>query len=195
MHFSHTEMKVSVTSIFSCHSSALPSLYLFFYYNVPCLRRLATGLPPRRPNFSFWSVHVRLVVDKLALKGVSLNIFIFLCQYHSANLHIHLKHVTIIRKTNKTIIFATLHKKKLLSHILNTQRKPIQETWLKYKKRLLKRRKSKGIPRQAEVALGVPGWLRPRIFSTFGTTRVVGRQPNAPAAFSQEKSLVLIYRS
>ena len=44
--------------------------------------------------------------------------------------------------------------------------------------------KSKGIPRQAEVALGVPGRLRPRIFSTFGTTRVVGRQPDAPAAFT-----------
>ena len=26
--------------------------------------------------------------------------------------------------------------------------------------------------------------LRPRIFSTFGTTRVVGRQPKAPAAFT-----------
>jgi len=34
------------------------------------------------------------------------------------------------------------------------------------------------------VALGVPGRLRPRIFSTFGTTRVVGRQPNAPAAYT-----------
>ena len=45
-------------------------------------------------------------------------------------------------------------------------------------------KKCKGIPRQAEVALGVPGRLRPRIFSTFGTTRVVGRQPNAPAAFT-----------
>ena len=44
--------------------------------------------------------------------------------------------------------------------------------------------KSKGIPRQAEVAQGVPGRLRPRIFSTFGTTRVVGSQPNAPAAFT-----------
>ena len=42
----------------------------------------------------------------------------------------------------------------------------------------------KGIPRQAEVAQGVPGRLRPRIFSTFGTTRMVGRQPNAPAAFT-----------
>ena len=44
--------------------------------------------------------------------------------------------------------------------------------------------KSKGIPRKAEVALGVPVRLRPRIFSTFSTTRVVGRQPNAPADFT-----------
>ena len=44
--------------------------------------------------------------------------------------------------------------------------------------------KEKYLPRQAEVAQGVPGRLRPRIFSTFGTTRVVGRQPNAPAAFT-----------
>jgi hypothetical protein len=42
--------------------------------------------------------------------------------------------------------------------------------------------KIKVIPRQAEVAQGVPGRLRPRIFSTFGTTRVVGRQPDEPAA-------------
>ena len=34
------------------------------------------------------------------------------------------------------------------------------------------------------MALGVPGRLRSRINSTFGTTRVVGRQPNAPAAFT-----------
>ena len=34
------------------------------------------------------------------------------------------------------------------------------------------------------MALGVLGTLRPLIFSTFGTTRVVGRQPNAPAAFT-----------
>ena len=44
--------------------------------------------------------------------------------------------------------------------------------------------KGKGIPQQTEVAPGVPGRLRPRIFSTFSTTRVVGRQPNAPAAFT-----------
>jgi hypothetical protein len=34
------------------------------------------------------------------------------------------------------------------------------------------------------VAQGVPGGLKPRIFLTFGTTRVVGRQPYAPAAFN-----------
>jgi hypothetical protein len=47
--------------------------------------------------------------------------------------------------------------------------------------------KSKGILRQAEVALGVPGRLRPRIFSNFGTTRVVGHQPNPLAAFTPEE--------
>jgi hypothetical protein len=44
--------------------------------------------------------------------------------------------------------------------------------------------KSKVVPRQAEVVLGVPGRLMPRMFWTFGTTRVVGRQPNSPAAFT-----------
>jgi hypothetical protein len=42
----------------------------------------------------------------------------------------------------------------------------------------------KFIPQHAEVTQGVPGSLRPRIFLTFGTTRVVGRQPYAPAAFT-----------
>ena len=48
-------------------------------------------------------------------------------------------------------------------------------------------RKGKGLPQQAEVAQGVPGRLTPRIFLTFGTTRVVGRQPYAPAAFTPEE--------
>ena len=34
------------------------------------------------------------------------------------------------------------------------------------------------------MAIGVPGRLRTRIISTFGTTRMVGCQPNAPAAFT-----------
>ena len=44
--------------------------------------------------------------------------------------------------------------------------------------------KGKGLAQQAEVAQGVPGRLRPRIFLTFSTTRVVGRQPYAPAVFT-----------
>jgi hypothetical protein len=44
--------------------------------------------------------------------------------------------------------------------------------------------KSKGLPQEAEVAQGVPSRLRPRIFLTFDTTRVVVRQPCAPAAFT-----------
>ena len=45
-------------------------------------------------------------------------------------------------------------------------------------------KKGKGLPQQAEVAQEVPGRLRPWSFLTFGTTRVVGRQPYAPAAFT-----------
>ena len=42
------------------------------------------------------------------------------------------------------------------------------------------------LPQQADVTEGVPGRLRPRIFLTFGITRVVGRQPYAPDAFIRE---------
>ena len=45
----------------------------------------------------------------------------------------------------------------------------------------------KGLPQQAEVAQGIPGRLRPRIFLTLSTTRVVGRQPYAPAALTPEE--------
>jgi len=44
--------------------------------------------------------------------------------------------------------------------------------------------KGKGIPQQAGVPQGVRGRLRPRIFLTFGTPRVVGSQPYAAAAFT-----------
>ena len=44
--------------------------------------------------------------------------------------------------------------------------------------------KVKVIPQQAEVAQGVQGRLSPRIFLTFGTTRLVGHQPYAPVAFT-----------
>jgi len=45
-------------------------------------------------------------------------------------------------------------------------------------------KKGKGLPQQAEVAQAVPGRLRPRIFLTFGTTRVGGCYSYAPAAFT-----------
>ena len=48
--------------------------------------------------------------------------------------------------------------------------------------------KGKGLPQQADVAQGVRGRLRHRIFLTFGTTRVVGRQPYAPAAFTPRRN-------
>jgi hypothetical protein len=44
--------------------------------------------------------------------------------------------------------------------------------------------KVKVITQHADVAQGVPGRLRPRVFLTFGTTRVVGYQPYALAAFT-----------
>jgi len=36
-------------------------------------------------------------------------------------------------------------------------------------------------------AQGVPGGLRPWIFLTFGTTKVIGHQPYAPTAFTPEE--------
>ena len=44
--------------------------------------------------------------------------------------------------------------------------------------------KGKVLPQQAELAQGVPSSLRPQIISRFGTTKMVGRQPYAPAAFT-----------
>ena len=55
---------------------------------------------------------------------------------------------------------------------------------LKTKRKMSSTMCRKVIPQQAKVAQEVPGRLRPRIFLTFGTTRVVGRQPYAPAAFT-----------
>jgi hypothetical protein len=64
-------------------------------------------------------------------------------------------------------------------HFLNSRMKDVFDTHI-----LQPANKRKGLPHQAEVAQGVPGRLRPRIFLTFGTTSVVGRQPYAPAAFT-----------
>jgi len=50
--------------------------------------------------------------------------------------------------------------------------------------RYIKTIKVKVTPQHAEVAQGFPGRLRRRIFLTFGTSKVVRRQPYAPAAFT-----------
>jgi hypothetical protein len=50
--------------------------------------------------------------------------------------------------------------------------------------KIIKVKVSRNRPGQAQ---GVPGRLRPRIFLTFGTTKVVGRQPYAPVAFTPEQ--------
>ena len=55
---------------------------------------------------------------------------------------------------------------------------------MRYKTNLYVKVKVKVIPQQAEVAQGVPGRLRPLIFFTFGTTRVVDRHPYVPAPFT-----------
>jgi len=54
--------------------------------------------------------------------------------------------------------------------------------------------KCKGLPQQAWTDPGIPGMLRHMIFLTFSTTRVVGRQPYAQAAFTPREILVLNFR-
>jgi hypothetical protein len=73
---------------------------------VPWLRRLVTGLPPRRPGFDPRSIHVRFLVDKVVLGQVfSASTSVFRCQFHSIGAPLH-------GKTKKLIIFITgLHKK------------------------------------------------------------------------------------
>jgi hypothetical protein len=49
--------------------------------------------------------------------------------------------------------------------------------------------KGKGHPHnRPQGSKGIPGRVRPRIFLTFGTTTVVGRQPHAPAAFTPREN-------
>jgi hypothetical protein len=70
-----------------------------------------------------------------------------------------------------------MHARNILSCLFRTDKNAnIYTNWTKVKVNV--------IPQQAEVAQGVLGTLRPRIFLTFGTTRVVGRQPYAPVAFT-----------
>jgi hypothetical protein len=75
---------------------------------VPWLRRLVAGLSPRRPGFDPGSVHVRFVVDKVALGQVPPpppSTSVFPCQFHSIS-------APLRGETKKVIIFVTgLHNK------------------------------------------------------------------------------------
>jgi hypothetical protein len=46
----------------------------------------------------------------------------------------------------------------------------------------------KGLSQEPGMAQGVPGRLRPRIFLTFGTTRVVGRRSDPSYSFLEAES-------
>jgi hypothetical protein len=63
----------------------LAEVRLYLYpWAVPWLRRLAAGLPPRRPGFDPGSVHVGFVVDKVALGRVfPPNSSVLPCQFRS----------------------------------------------------------------------------------------------------------------
>ena len=67
--------------------------------------------------------------------------------------------VTVQNRTHVYMNF--FHHKGLGNHLLQLCPKVVKHPVYRTKK------KSKGIPRQAEVAQGVPGRLRPRIFLTF----------------------------
>jgi len=69
---------------------------------VPWLRRLVASLSGRRPRFVPRSVHVELVVDKLALGQVFLPTFmVFPDRFIPPMFHTHLYlHVALIRMTN-----------------------------------------------------------------------------------------------
>jgi hypothetical protein len=82
-----------------------------------------------------------------------------------------------IKTAGKVQIFS---KFKHLVALIETQRAVMAEEVMTWNFFSLVGRAYKGLPQQAEVPQGVPGRLRPRIFFTFGTTRVVGRQPYVP---------------
>jgi hypothetical protein len=59
-----------------------------------------------------------------------------------------------------------------------------EETYIEGSNETQLKKNSTGAPRQDKVPLGVLGRLKPWIISMFSTTRVVGRQPYTPAAFT-----------
>ena len=94
------------------------------------------------------------------------------CQFFFVSSMCLLVRMTMVDK-NKPVVCCLLTTSVIM---LSEKEKRNRKMWSKGK--------GKGLPQQAEVAQGVPGRLRPRIFLTFGTTRVVGRQPYAPVTFT-----------
>jgi hypothetical protein len=76
-------------------------LLVIWVLAVPWLRRLVPGLSPRRPGFDPRSVHVRFVMDSVALGQVfSPSTWVFSCQFHSTG-------APLQGKTKELIIFVT----------------------------------------------------------------------------------------
>jgi len=61
-------------------TECLTIIYVTFYLEMlrPWHRRLIAGLSPRRPRFDDRSIHVRCVIDKVALGRGFLRVFLFL---------------------------------------------------------------------------------------------------------------------
>jgi len=72
---------------------------LVFYRATPCFRRLATVLSPHRPVINFTPVHIRFVMEKLAMGKVLLRISrVFSRLYNSSTTRTHTSFVYHLRR-------------------------------------------------------------------------------------------------
>jgi hypothetical protein len=110
---------------------------------------------------------------------------------HTNQLHVSATHMTIFRVTTRILtqfyVHMTLHRSKFF--ITKPTDALIFFPNLFSQNKFGKKSASVGFVIKVKVTpttghKGVPGRFRPRIFLTFGTTRVVCRQPHAPAAFT-----------
>jgi hypothetical protein len=108
-----------------------------------------------------------------------LYIYIVTFKLHFLFIYLVIPFIVIPAKPNFDVPRCTIHVTHTLRHTC-TYYKCLPEDKPSGSKHV----KIKVIPQQAELAQGIPDRLRPPIFLTFGTTRVVGLQPNAPAAFT-----------
>jgi hypothetical protein len=96
------------------------------------------------------------------------------------------------KKNKETRIFESVHFRRFVSSKINVT--PTNNVWQSEKQMSLclnadcLRAYKSHAHNRPQGPKGVPGRLRPRIFLTFGTTRVVGREPHAPAAFTPRRN-------